>query len=211
MSVVLAQLCNNINTNVVPSYLEDSHVREISFDLSYNEFVLQFYRTQRFSTLRSTICLTDTSGTVIPIDPSNVIDISGNFDMYGDDTLTNFVLNAYVSDLSLNSTDSLSSCSLIHIYKDTIGWNCLNIYNHCCCLSFTRSEFDELYNLGKNEFTISLYITENSYNKDFSNITSVTKTVSEINEFGQTVTNIYNYDAPLQLLPIEIKLKFTIS
>ena len=43
MSVVLAQLCNTMNTNVIPSYLDDTHVRDITYDISYNEFVAQFY------------------------------------------------------------------------------------------------------------------------------------------------------------------------
>jgi hypothetical protein len=210
MSVVLAQLCNTMNTNVIPSYLDDTHVRDITYDISYNEFVAQFYQTNKFSTLRSTICLTDTSNSVVPLTEDGIIDISGNFDVSGNDTLTNFVLNAYLADLSLNSVNELSACSVINIYKDTLLWNCLPVYNNCCCLSLTRSEFDELYDLGNTVFTIVLVISDKSYSSDTTIINSVTKTVSEINAEGQTVTTIYNCDPPLQTQPIEIRLTFNI-
>ena len=201
--IVLAQICNTIPTCISSS--DSTFVRDISYNISYDTFVDEFYSVynNKFSVLKSTICVTDSSGD----------DISGNFDTSGNDTLLQFILERYKDDLSLNDISELSSCSLIHIYKTVPKLRCLKAYNKCCCVSLTRNEFDEYYDNGNGftEFTLSLFIIDKNYSPNNDLIETITKKETINNPDGSTTTIETKCFPPLIVNPIEIKITFHIT
>ena len=200
--IVLAQICNTIPTCISISDVSITH--DISYNISYSNFVSQFYPNsqQRFSILKSTICVDDSNN-----------DISGNFDISGSNTLLQFILDTYVFDLSLNDASELSSCSLVNIYKTVPKLRCLKTYNNCCCVSLTKSEFESYYNdgAGYDEFALSLFIIDENYSSNNDAVTSIVKKKTVTNPDGSTTTTETVCIPPLTVRPIEIKITFHIT
>ena len=200
--IVLAQICNTIPTCISISDVSITH--DISYNISYNDFLNQFYPNsqQQFSILKSTICVDDSSN-----------DISGNFDTSGSDTLLQFILDTYVFDLSLNDASQLSSCSLVNIYKTVPKLRCVKTYNNCCCVSLTRSEFNDYYATGAGftQFALSLFIIDKNYSANNDAVTSIVKKDTVTNPDGSTTTTERICIPPLTVRPIEIKITFHIT
>ena len=204
-------------TNTVPGYISINDVgktRVIEVDISYSDFMHQFYQMPQFSTMKSTIELDNSS---------NVTYVSGKFLAPGetaavgivegsnnDVTLLDFLRNTYVADLSLNSLDDLSSSSRMFIQKSSLQLH--KISNYIIGPSaLTRSEFNTQHNsqTGTN-FELSLFIVDANYaSSDL--VTSITRTETTTLPNGNTNMVEKICIPPLTVRPIEFKLLFNIS